>query len=397
MSDAMPEVRFEEDFVLDEARRRAALDDFGDEDFREPMRRLLTSLEDEAQLNAVGRVTMFERVVGSLVVRLSAQDYFHRHPEILEEEICEPVVIVGLGRTGSTMMHRLLSADPRVYSVRWWECRSPSPYPGSDWRRADPRIPDAHAEVEAILEAAPELATIHPWDAEGPDEEVMLLEHAFLSYVPEAFCNVPSYSAYLTRQDMGPAYAYLKKMLQFLQWQKKEAGQERDRWILKAPFHVGWIDFVVDAFPDATFVQTHRDPLETIPSMASLYSATWSTNSDTVDGRLIGEQVLERWSWGIDRCLASRDAGQDHRFVDVQYEDNRRDPMHEIGRVYEHIGRPFTDEAREAMKQWGDENRRDKRGAHVYSLEEFGYTEEKIRDAFAHYRERFIAGRHEAS
>ncbi|MCA9502973.1 MAG: sulfotransferase [Myxococcales bacterium] len=395
MSETLPEVRFERDRVLADARRRAGLEDFGADDFLDPLARLLDSLEHEAALHPIGRVTMYERVVGSLVGRLSAQDHFRRHPEILEEEIREPVVIVGLGRTGSTMMHRLLSADPDVYSVRWWECRSPCPYPGSDWRRDDPRIPDAYAEIAAILAAAPELETIHPWDAEGPDEEIMLLEHAFLSYVPEAFCNVPSYRDYVTTADLAPGYRHLKRMLQFLQWQKKEAGQRRSRWILKAPFHIAWIDVLVRHFPDATFVQTHRDPIETIPSMASLYAATWRTNSDRVDPLEVGRQVIERWSWAMTRCLASRDAGQEARFVDVLYEENRRDPMSGIARVYEKIGRPFTDEAREAMKQWGDENRRDKRAAHDYSLEEFGYTRAQIESAYRDYRDRFIVGRAE--
>ena len=396
MSEALPEIRFEEDAVLDEARRRAHLEDFGDDRFLDPMRRLLVSLEQEAQLHELGRVTMFERIVGSLVGRLSAQDYFVRHPEILDEEIVAPTVIVGLARTGSTMMHRLLAADPSVYAVRWWECRAPSPYPGSDWRRQDPRIPDAYAEIEAILEAAPALATIHPWDAEGPDEEIMLLEHAFLSGVPDAFCNVPSYRRFVMESDLRDGYAYMKRMIQFLQWQKKEAGHPAERWILKAPFHVARIPQLCEAFPDAMIVQTHRDPIETTPSIASLYTSTWRSTSDPVDPLLVGEQCLDLWSWGINKCLADRDAGFEDRFIDVLYEDTRKDAMRSIEFIYDRLDRPLTQAAREAMAQWGDDNRRDKRAAHSYTLEEFGYTREKIAEAFATYRERFIVGRAEA-
>lgn len=397
MTATIPEIRFEENIVLDEARRRAELDDFGDEVFLDPMRRLLDSLENEAGLHAIGRVTMFERIVGSLVGRLSAQDYFVRHPEILDEEIVAPTVIVGLARTGSTMMHRLLSADPRVYAVRWWECRAPSPYPGSDWRHEDPRIPDAHAEVKAILEAAPELATIHPWDPEGPDEEIMLLEHAFLSGVPDAFCNVPRYRRFILESDLLDGYAYMKRMLQFLQWQKKAAGHPAERWILKAPFHLGRIPQIFRSFPDAMIVQTHRDPIETSPSIASLYYSTWRANADDVDPLVVGEQCLELWSWGIAKCLADRDAGFDDRFIDVLYEETRKDPMGSIEKIYQQLDRPLSSEAREAMKQWGDENRRDKRAVHSYSLEEFGYTREGICEAFADYRDRFIVGQAETS
>lgn len=396
MNQALPEIRFEEGPVLDEARQRAGLEDFGDDHFLDPMRRLLSSLEDEAQLHAMGRVTMFERIVGSLVGRLSAQDFFVRHPEILEEEIVAPTVIVGLARTGSTMMHRLLAADPSVYAVRWWECRAPSPYPGSDWRREDPRIPDAYAEIDAILEAAPALATIHPWDAEGPDEEIMLLEHAFLSGVPDAFCNVPSYRRFVIESDMRDGYAYLKRMIQFLQWQKKEAGHPAERWVLKAPFHVGRIPQLIETFPDAMIVQTHRDPIETTPSIASLYTSTWRSTSDPVDPLLVGEQCLDLWSWGINKCLKDRDSGFEDRFIDVLYEDTRKDAMASIEFIYDRLERPLTDAAREAMARWGDDNRRDKRAVHSYTLEEFGYTREMIAEAFSDYRERFIIGRAES-
>jgi hypothetical protein len=395
MSEAIPEIRLEEEVVLSEARRRAGLEDFGDELFLDPMRRLLDGLENEAGLHALGRVTMYERIVGSLVGRLSAQDYFVRHPEIEDEEIVAPTVIVGLARTGSTMMHRLLSADPAVYAVRWWECRAPSPYPGSDWRREDPRIADAHTEVAAILEAAPELATIHPWDPEGPDEEIMLLEHAFLSGVPDAFCNVPSYRRFVMESDLRDGYAYMKRILQFLQWQKKEAGHRAERWILKAPFHVARIPQIFEFFPDAMIVQTHRDPVETTPSIASLYASTWRTTSEEVDPLVVGEQCLELWSWGISKCLSDRDAGFDDRFIDVLYEDARKDAMRQIEFIYDRLERPLTDAARDSMKRWGDDNRRDKRAPHTYTLEEFGYTREGICEAFADYRDRFIQGRAE--
>lgn len=385
------EARFETESVLDAARARTGLEDFGDDDFLEPLQVLLDSLDREARLSPIGRATQHARIVGSLATRLSAQDYFARHPEILEEEIQAPLVIVGLARTGSTMLHRLLSADPEVYSVRWWECRSPAPYPGSDWREADPRIPDAHAEVEAILESTPILRTMHPWDAEGPDEEIMLIEHSFLSTVPESGAHVPSHRDYVTRHDLRAGYDYMKRMLQFLQWQKRQSGQDRQRWVLKAPFHLAYIEHLIRLFPDVRFVQTHRDPVETTPSISSMYSALWTLGSDEVDKHVVGHQCLERWSWALGRCLASRDAGAEDRFIDVLYDENRRHPMRSIERIYEFIDRPFTAAARHAMARWGEDNRRDKRGAHAYQLEEFGLTRAAIEQAFAEYSARYLA------
>ena len=224
----------------------------------------------------------------------------------------------------------------------------------------------------------------------------MLLEHAFLSGVPDAFCNVPSYRRFVIESDMRDGYAYMLRMLQFLQWQKKQAGHPAERWILKAPFHLGRIPQIFEFFPDAMIVQTHRDPLETAPSIASLYSSTWRTTSEVVDQKLVGRQCLELWSWGISKCLADRDAGLEDRFIDVLYQDTRKDPMPSIEYIYERLGRPLTTAAREAMAAWGDDNRRDKRAVHNYTLEEFGYSREGICEAFSTYRDRFIVGRAEA-
>ena len=143
-------------------------------------------------------------------------------------------------------------------------------------------------------------------------------------------------------------------------------------------------------------VQTHRDPVETTPSIASLYASTWRTTSEEVDPLVVGDQCLELWSWGISKCLSDRDAGFDDRFIDVLYEDARKDAMRQIEFIYDRLERPLTDAAREAMKRWGDDNRRDKRAPHTYTLEEFGYTREGVCEAFADYRDRFIQGRAEA-
>jgi hypothetical protein len=254
--------------LLREAQERTGLSDFGEDGFREPLGVLLESLREEAPLNEIGRPTMRGRVLESLETRLKTQDWITRHPEILEEEIKEPIVVVGLMRTGTTMLQRILASDPRHYAAMWWETRFPAPLPDTDWTRPDPRIPPAEAEVAAILEADPRQAAIHPWDAQAPDEEIMLLEHSFYSHVPEAYTDLPTYRSWLTEQDWTPAYRYLYKLIQFLQWQKKQRGEIKERWVLKTPGHLGYIDTVFDVFEGARVIQTHRDPLETVPSAA---------------------------------------------------------------------------------------------------------------------------------
>src|SRR5258705_591675 len=217
----MAEPTLDLEAVLAEAQRRAGLSDFGDPAFRAPLERLLRSLREEARLNAVGRAMQFERNVGLLVNRLRTEEGYKRHPEIENERIERPLVIVGLARSGTTMLHRMMASDPRWLALLWYESRNPAPFPDSERAAVDPRITDAEAEVAMMLEGSPDLIAAHPMDAHAPDEEIMLVEHAFKSWNPEAFCRVPGYSAYLNAIDFAPGYRYLVQLLQFLQWQKR--------------------------------------------------------------------------------------------------------------------------------------------------------------------------------
>ena len=391
MGSEVQEQAFELDVesILAEARDKTGLDDFGDDSFREPMERLLRSLEEEAALSPTGRAMQRARVVGLLVNRLRAEDHFKRFPEILEEEIREPLVIVGLARTGTTMLHRMIAADPRIISLLWWESRNPAPFPelGDDGR--DPRIVDAEAEVAAMIEGAPDLVAMHPIEAEQPDEEIMLLEHSFFSTNPEAFVNVPSFGAWLDEQDQTPGYVYLEKLLQLLQWQKKRTGSAGERWVLKTPHHLGFVDLLFKVFPDVRIIQTHRDPVQTIPSLASLIHAIRILGSDEADPRVAGRQWSDRMSRALHRCMEVREANED-RFIDIWFQDAMRDPLAQIRRIYDFADMELTAEAEARMRQWTVDNARDKRVAHSYTLEQFGLSEDGVRRDFAAYRERFI-------
>jgi hypothetical protein len=387
-------VALDEDSILSEARARAGLTNFGEAGFREPLRRLLASLDHEANLNPAGRAAQRARIVDSLTTRLRVEDALRRHAQILDERIEAPIVVIGLPRSGTTLLQRLLASDPAANAVLWWECRSPAPWPGSAWRDgADPRIADAHAQVQAILGARPELASIHPWDPEGPDEEVLLLEHSFLSQVPESGANLPSFRAWLTDQDLAPAYDYLVRLLQFLQWQKRESGRLGEGWVLKSPCHLAYLDELLRVFPDAKVVQTHRDPIRTLPSIASMYVSLWRLATDEVDEHEVGRQCRERYAWSLARCLAARDRRPRDRFLDVAYADVLADPLAEVRRIYAFAGRALTPEAEDCMQRFLREHAREKRPPHAYTLERFGYTTADIAADFADYRARFAAAR----
>lgn len=279
--------------------RTNGLSDFGDDNYYESLQALLAALATEAQLSPSGLHMLEERLVAQLVNRLVMEDYLRRYPEIAEIPIEDPLAIVGLPRTGTTMLQRTLAVDPRFYSAAWWETRFPAPSPDETLAVPSRRIAQARAEVDLMAEVIPQILAIHPLDAMLCDEEFMLMEHSFMCAM-DAYVNVPSYTRWLDQQDQRPVYTQLKKMLQFLQWQKGQRGEPAgQRWLLKAPQHLHTLHLLLDVFPKAQVILTHREPAQTISSMASMAHTLWQMYSDNPDPKAAGKQWNHRMARGI--------------------------------------------------------------------------------------------------
>lgn len=377
------------DYLLALARTETGLHDFGEPSLTAPLAMLAGSLQDEAALTELGRRVWHERLLNFLTGRLRAQYWFDKHPEILAEEIAAPLVILGLARTGSTLLHRLCASDARFYAAAWWEGRFPVPTEDDiDGRQ---RIATAQAEVAAILAANPELKAIHPWDPLGADEDNHLLDLTLMSTTHEAMACVPRYHAWIARQDLRPAYAYWKKMLQLLQWQKKRRGvAPAQRWVLKTPVHLGYVDIIAEMFPDSSFIQTHRDPLSTIPSYASMVYSLWAGISDAPDPLEAGRQTSATLERNMNRCLEVRAGLAPERFFDVDYRETVSDPVGLMTRIYQHLGMPLTAEASAGIAAYLRDNPREQRPPHHYTLAQFGFSEAEIKQRFRAYRRQFI-------
>ncbi len=376
--------------LLAEAREQTRLQDFGDPSFREPMERLCRALAEEARLNQVGTATQRQRVLDILVTRLRVEDFFARHPEIADEEIGAPLVVCGLPRTGTTMLHRVIAEDPTFDAALWYEVRYPAPFDG--WKPGEPdaRIAAAEEEVRMTLELAPELMAIHPFEATSPDEEIMLLEQSFFSRTPESYCHLPRFSAWLEEQDQLPGYRYLRRLLQLLQWQHRLEGRARERWVLKSPHHLGFLPELFTVFPDATVIQTHRDPVDSIPSICSLCFHLETMGCDDPDPKATGAHWSAGWARFLERAMAYRDAGHEDRFLDIDYLHSVKDPVATVARIYAFLGRELTPIAEDKMRAWTEANARDKRAAHAYTPAQFGLTEATLARDFAPYRTRFV-------
>ena len=383
-----------EESLLAAARAQTGLEDFGDPAFREPLRRLLWSIEHEARLTPAGRAGQRARIVGLLVARLQTQALLASHPEIEDENVEVRFIVVGFPRTGTTLLHRLLARDPRTCALAWWECRRPAPLPG--WSAAealnvpDPRIAAAEAEVAAMLAGNPALAAVHPLDALAPDEDVMLLEHAFQSSPPAGSMHVPSYLRWHLEADGRPAYADHARLLRALQWQKRMRGAPTGPFVLKAPHHMIHLDRLFEQYPAATVIQTHRDPLETLPSLASMALELRRLASDAVDPQACADYALTTARARIERLERVRRAVGEARFVDVWFGDVVREPLAVVSRIYAQIGLDLPEPVRAEMARFVAENGRDRRPAHGYTLAAFGLDPEAIAREFAAYREAHV-------
>jgi hypothetical protein len=383
---------FELAAVLADAQRKESLTDWGPGDFTRPLSVLLDDYA-VADLNAVGVHILRAGIVHSLRMRLRSQEWIRRHPEILEERIEAPIVVVGMMRSGTTLLQRLLAADPRFNCAYGWEVVEAAPrldyrFDGSDG--SDPRIAISEAREAKSRELAPDLFVIHPMYAREAEEEIVFLADAFLSHVPESGAHVPNYRSWLDGQDFTPAYDYLYRMLQFLQWQKRMRGECATRWVLKSPAHLGYLDALRARFGDLHLVHMHRDPCATIASGAGLNTTLHAMHADHVDPHRVGAQWLQRMGWTNDRAMAVRDGWRDEaaRVTDIGFDDAVEDPIGQVARVYDAIELPLTAQAESAMRRWLSQRPREA-ARPAYGLHDYGLSQEAVDERFALYNKHF--------
>jgi Sulfotransferase family len=379
-------VTLDERTLLEAACRQAALQDFGDGEFRAALRVLLQDYETEAHLTLLGRFVARRDTVSLLAHRLQIQEDRRRHPAIGDERIDRPLVIMGLPRTGSTLLHHLLAQDPANRVAQAWEVMAPSPPPEGEDHTADPRIDQVARDLRWLDRLAPAFKTIHPLGARLPLECMAIMSHSFLSQRFHTMYRVPNYQAWLGRQDLRPAYHFHRRFLQHLQYRRP--GR---RWILKAPSHAHGVDALCETYPDAVVVQTHRDPVAVLSSVASLTAVLRGAFSDHVDLSEIGSEVAQHWSDGLERLFHSRaDRGfGSERFFDVHYRELVEDPLATVRRLYANFDLPVSAAAEARMRQHLAENPKDKYGSHAYSLATFGLDPDDLRHRFKAYTEYF--------
>ncbi|MFK8050021.1 MAG: sulfotransferase [Halioglobus sp.] len=384
----LAKTRLDEDSLLAAARKQTGLNEFGDERFLEPMRLLLDSLENEAELNPLGRFMNRMSIVRLLKNRLYVHDLITRHPEILQREIKAPVVVVGLARSGTTRLHRLLATDERFLHLKAWESVNPVPLPASFTTTPDPRITSIEEGLKAVLYMSPQIASVHPLGAHEVEEEVGLIQHGFSSQLFEIQAKIPSFAEWLMIHSQLDAYEYMVTLLKVVSWFRKDPPDKT--WVLKTPQHMQDLDSLIHVFPDAKLVCSHRDPVKAVGSACSM---TWNSivrDTDRVSPQAVGRDWLEKTERMLKKTQQVRQEmiPQENQY-DVLYADIGEDWQKAVAGIYDFLQRDFCDQAKADMQQWVDGNKQHKHGQHKYRLEDFGLSSSQVDDRLSFYRRHY--------
>jgi hypothetical protein len=379
-------LRLDETTLLHKACAQTGLDDFGDDSFREGLRVLLRAYDTDAQLSFVGRICVHEDLVRLLHNRLRLIEDRRRHPGIAAEVIRRPLFITGLPRSGTTFLHAMLAQDPAHRTPQVWEVMHPSPPPVQASYATDPRIGTTASQLKWIDLLMPDFKKVHLIGARLPQECIAITSHDFRSYSFETMSAVHSYRVWHDSQDKRPEYEFHRNFLQHLQW--RCPGQ---RWVLKAPGHLLALEALLQVYPDAGIVMTHRDPLKVLASCASFTEVLRSAFSDRVDKVSMARQVQQRWEEGAGLAVKYRQAQGDlqQQLFDVHYLELLRDPMSVVRRIYAFFDLELSGAAESAMERFLRANPKDKGGVHRYALEEYGLNPETERRRFQFYQDFF--------
>jgi hypothetical protein len=383
-------VALDEESLLATARRRAGLDDFGDDDpastWRAGLRAFLDALEAEADLNLLGRIMARNDVVRALVNRLEVRATVRRHPEILDEHITSPVLVVGTGRSGTSLLHELLAQDPRHRVARTWELLHPCPPPERATYHSDPRIEAADQEYRFWHLVAPEYQTMHENGGDVPNEDPLIDTLEFASDHLMGSYGVPSYTRWLAHNDPAPVFRAHRRFLQLLQWRCPG-----DRWVLKSPSYLAKLPAFFAEYPDAYVVLTHRDPLVVLPSLVSVMATLQWMHSDTVDVARIVKSAVHGTAIAMDLVMGWRADGTipDDRIVDVRFADLAADPVATVRIVIERTEGSLDTETEPRMRGYLAARPRDRHGRHAYDFADTGLDRDETRARFAAYQARY--------
>jgi hypothetical protein len=375
------------DQLVDQAQQATGLADFGDESWREGAERLVSELNDGAALTEIGSAIAGSDVVEYLTSRLRVVDWVRRNPRIADGDIRPPIVVLGQPRTGTTILFDVLAQDPANRVPLTWEVDQPWPPPETATYDSDPRIEEVDAKLANVDLLIPGFRAMHDMGARLGQECVRITAADFRSMIFSTQYRVPQYQRWLLHQaDMAPSYRYHRMFLQYLQ-----SAHSAERWVIKSPAHLWSLQAMFDEYPDALIVQTHRDPLRVVCSLASLVDLLRRLASDDVSISDVAAEWVDDIVLGLDRAVEARRDGTvpTAQAVDVLFSDFVSNPMAVVRTIYERMGIELTDVAETAMRSFLAENPQEKLGGHKYSFADTGLDAGLLRERTRDYQDFF--------
>ena len=382
-------VRLDPEVVCADAKRRSGLDDFGPDRFREPLAIFCEAVQ-AAGLSPFGLLSTYEYTVSLLVNRLRVHDLLARHPEIHDIAIDAPLIICGQPRTGTTHLHNLIAADERWRSLPYWE--SVEPVLSADDAASvaagtpDPRPARAAASLAALNVMLPLFVRMHEMTTDAVHEEIALLANEFCTQQIEALALMPAYRDWYLAVDQLPVYRSMRTMLQVCTFLRPELG---NRWVLKTPQHTERFRELVQVFPDATFVVTHRDPVAVTASVCSMLAYLERVRTEAPDAIATGRYWADRMVQMFSDVVRDRDLLPAQRTIDVHFDEFMHDDIAMVARIYDLAGQPFDETTRATMEAFMVDHPRAKHGGIDYELEPLGLDKADLRTRTAFYTERF--------
>ncbi len=373
--------------LLRAARKKTGLNHIDQPESVEALDRLCQAMEQEADLTPMGRLFTREMLIGGLCKQLQLKDWIERHPEILDEPITAPVVIIGMPRTGTTILHELMALDPTNRVPQTWEVAAPFPPPESASYDKDARIAEEAKRLKVSHYLMPGVENMHRMGAQLPQECVAITADVFMSMLYNTVYHIPSYAKWLAEEaDMSLAYRYHKRMLQLLQWKHKG-----DRWVIKSPGHLWSLPELIQEYPDAKLIQTHRDPLKIVSSLASMLPTMRSAYQSRVDVAGTAQEWAHTNSKALNASMEARKAGaiNPENIVDIQFREMIHSPELAVERAYQQFGLPFSPELAKAIQNYIAENPADKHGGHKHHFSDTGLDTDTERQRVKAYQDYF--------
>lgn len=379
----MDPFKLDADKIISKARKQAKFVGQIPPKAEEGLRVLIRSINEESQTNPFGSLAIKGLLERTLYGRLKIEQQIAADPSILERPITQPVFIIGMPRTGTTILHALMHEDPAHRAPLAWECLLPYPVPSSKNFEDNPQLKTIQKEFGQLFKLVPDFQKKHHMEADSPQECIGLNMLDFNSFQTCAQVYIPSYFKwFMNDADRLSTMKFHKRFLQYLE----SGGVVGERWLLKSPVHLMRLEEIFAVYPDARIIMTHRHPKKVVASAASLISSVRSLYSDHEDEFRSGKEQAEVWNDCFNRFLEAREKlDKEDQIIDLRFEDFVADQMATVKQIYQRFGWELSEVTEQRMKDFLAQNPKGKHGAHNYTLEQFGLTEEGIEAQYSNY------------